>query len=332
MIVADEAYFEFVRDPEYPDSLDDHDDRRLIITMRTFSKIFGLAGMRVGYAVARPDIIQMLHNVRQPFNVTSLAQVAAIAGMDDKAHIARTLQVNAEGMDYLEREFTRLKLAFVPSHANFFLVDVGDGRAIYDQLLRKGVIVRADAGLRVSASRADQRGAAGGESAAGRGARRSDGRAVMNQKRLADWLARYEIVAMFAGAVWAWPSAPAQIPIHWNIAGQIDGYGSKFWLLLMPIIATAGYALIGLSAVIRPEKFDSAATSALSWFRCTCVYLMGGVFGVIVSDTLYGANLNMNYIVLSLLALVMLTGANLIQQVRRLKSTKTSPPRDGVQV
>ena len=142
VIVADEAYFEFVRDPEYPDSLDDHDDRRLIVTLRTFSKIFGLAGIRVGYAVARPDIIQMLHKVRQPFNVTSLAQVAAIAGMDDKAHIARTLRVNAEGMDYLEAEFQRLGLAYVPSHANFLLVEVGDGRAIYDRLLRSGVIVR----------------------------------------------------------------------------------------------------------------------------------------------------------------------------------------------
>lgn len=142
IVVADEAYFEFVRDAEYPDSLEDHDDRRLIITLRTFSKIFGLAGIRVGYAVARPDIIQMLHNVRQPFNVTSLAQVAAIAGMDDRAHVARTLQVNAEGMDYLETEFRRLGLGFVPSHANFMLVDVADGRAVYDQLLRKGVIVR----------------------------------------------------------------------------------------------------------------------------------------------------------------------------------------------
>jgi histidinol-phosphate aminotransferase len=142
VIVADEAYFEFVQDPEYPDSLDDHDDQRLIITLRTFSKIFGLAGIRVGYAVARPDIIQMLHNVRQPFNVTSLAQVAAIAGMDDNAHIARTLQVNAEGMEYLEGEFRRLGLAYVPSHGNFILVEVGDGRAVYDRLLRAGVIVR----------------------------------------------------------------------------------------------------------------------------------------------------------------------------------------------
>ena len=142
VIVADEAYFEFVRDPDFPDSIEAHDDRRLIITLRTFSKIFGLAGIRVGYAVARPDMIQMLNNVRQPFNVTSLAQVAAIAGMDDRAHIARTLQVNAEGMDYLEGELRRLKLPFVPSHANFVLVEVGDGRAVYERLLRKGVIVR----------------------------------------------------------------------------------------------------------------------------------------------------------------------------------------------
>ena len=208
MIVADEAYFEFVRDPEYPDSMEDHDDRRLIITLRTFSKIFGLAGMRVGYAVARPDMIQMLHNVRQPFNVTSLAQVAAIAGMDDRAHIARTLQVNAEGMDYLEREFARLKLPFVPSHANFFLVDVGDGRAVYDKLLRKGVIVRADEWVRLSAARANQRRAARGESAAGRDARRSDGRAIV-KNRNAERLARALIIAMFAVGHMSWSSAPA---------------------------------------------------------------------------------------------------------------------------
>ncbi len=142
VIVADEAYFEFVRDPEYPDSLEDHDGRRLIVTMRTFSKIFGLAGLRVGYAVAQPDIVRLLNNVRQPFNVTSLAQVAVLAAMDDTAHVERTLKVNAQGMAYLEGEFRRLGLSFVPSHANFFLTEVGDGRAVYDALLRKGVIVR----------------------------------------------------------------------------------------------------------------------------------------------------------------------------------------------
>jgi histidinol-phosphate aminotransferase len=142
VIVADEAYFEFVRDAEYPDSLEDHDGRRMIVTLRTFSKIFGLAGLRVGYAIARPDIVRMLHNVRQPFNVTSLAQAAAIAGMEDHEHVARTLRINAEGIEYLTREFRRIGIAFVAPHANFILAEVGDGRAVYDRLLRLGVIVR----------------------------------------------------------------------------------------------------------------------------------------------------------------------------------------------
>ncbi|HEY6393798.1 MAG TPA: histidinol-phosphate transaminase [Candidatus Binataceae bacterium] len=146
IIVADEAYFEFVRAAEYPDSMEDHDGERLLITLRTFSKIFGLAGLRVGYAVARPDIIRMLNNIRQPFNITSLGQVAVAAGMDDREHIENTLNVNAEGMKYLEAGFRRLEIPFVPSQANFLLVEVGDGRAIYDRLLRKGVIVRPMSG------------------------------------------------------------------------------------------------------------------------------------------------------------------------------------------
>ncbi|HVN63360.1 MAG TPA: aminotransferase class I/II-fold pyridoxal phosphate-dependent enzyme, partial [Candidatus Binataceae bacterium] len=100
VIVADEAYFEFVRDPEYPDSLQDHDGGRLIVTLRTFSKIFGLAGLRAGYAIASPQIVQLLDKIRQPFNVTSLAQIAVLAAMDDTAHIANTLRANAEGMEY----------------------------------------------------------------------------------------------------------------------------------------------------------------------------------------------------------------------------------------
>ncbi len=142
VIVADEAYFEFVRDAEYPDSLEDHDDRRMLVTLRTFSKIFGLAGLRVGYAVARPDIVSLLNKVRQPFNVTSLGQIAVTAGMDDEEHVRNTLRVNAEGMAYLEGEFKRLGIAYVPSHANFILADVGGGRAVYEKLLRQGVIVR----------------------------------------------------------------------------------------------------------------------------------------------------------------------------------------------
>jgi histidinol-phosphate aminotransferase len=142
IVVSDEAYFEFVRDSDYPDSLEDHDGRRLLVTTRTFSKIFGLAGLRVGYGIARADLVQMLNNLRQPFNVTSLGQVAVLAAMDDHEHVRRTLDVNRAGIEYLEGEFRRRGLPFVPSHANFILVEVGDGRAIYERLLRKGVIVR----------------------------------------------------------------------------------------------------------------------------------------------------------------------------------------------
>jgi histidinol-phosphate aminotransferase len=142
VIVADEAYFEFVRDPEYPDSLHYHERGRMIVTLRTFSKIFGLAGLRVGYAVAPPDIVTLLHKVRQPFNVTSLAQVAAIAGLADAGHVRRTLEVNAAGIAYLEREFKRLGINFVPSNANFILAEVGDSLDVFNQLLRLGVIVR----------------------------------------------------------------------------------------------------------------------------------------------------------------------------------------------
>ncbi len=142
VIVADEAYFEFVRDPDYPDSLRYHDGQRMIVTLRTFSKIFGLAGLRVGYAISSPAIIRLLNNVRQPFNVTSLAQIAALAAMDDTEHVRNTLRVNAEGMAYLTGEFTRLGIDYVSSHANFILADVADGRAVFDRLLKHGVIVR----------------------------------------------------------------------------------------------------------------------------------------------------------------------------------------------
>ena len=107
-----------------------------------FSKIFGLAGLRVGYGVAHPEMVNLLNNVRQPFNVNLLAQAAVSAAMDDLEHVRRTLEVNAQGIEYLEGEFRRLKIAYVPTQGNFFLVDVSDGVKVYNALLRRGVIVR----------------------------------------------------------------------------------------------------------------------------------------------------------------------------------------------
>ena len=142
VIVADEAYFEFVRDPGYPNALDYLERQPKLIVLRTFSKIFGLAGLRVGYGVAHPEMINLLNNVRQPFNINLLAQAAVAAAMEDHEHVRRTLELNAAGIEYLQREFARLGIGFVPTHANFFLADVGDGVKVYNELLRRGVIVR----------------------------------------------------------------------------------------------------------------------------------------------------------------------------------------------
>lgn len=142
VIVMDEAYAEYVEDPRYPEALADVGGDRLLIVLRTFSKIYGLAGLRVGYGVAHPALIDLLNRLRAPFNVNTLAQVAALAALDDDAHVERTRQVNREGMAYLRAAFAELGLECVPSWANFLLVRVGNAARLYDALLRRGVIVR----------------------------------------------------------------------------------------------------------------------------------------------------------------------------------------------
>jgi histidinol-phosphate aminotransferase len=143
IVVADDAYAEYVEDPDYPDTIRSRGDGSVtVVTLRTFSKLYGLAGLRVGYAVAGAAVIDALARIRQPFNVNSLALVGALAALDDEEHVRRTLAVNREGMAYLVETFRRLGLAHVPSAANFVLVRVGDGAGVYRALLRRGVIVR----------------------------------------------------------------------------------------------------------------------------------------------------------------------------------------------
>jgi histidinol-phosphate aminotransferase len=142
IVIMDEAYAEFVDDPEYPDSLAAHGNGRPLITLRTFSKIYGLAGLRIGFGVARPDLIEVMNRVRQPFNVSSVAQVAALAALDDAEHVERTRRCNREGMAFLRDACNRLGLEYVPSWANFLMVRVGNGARVYEALLREGVIVR----------------------------------------------------------------------------------------------------------------------------------------------------------------------------------------------
>jgi histidinol-phosphate aminotransferase len=146
LLIVDEAYFEYVQDPAYPDSLRDHAEDRALLTLRTFSKLYGLAGLRIGYGVGPKKLIDMMQRVRQPFNVNAAAQWAALAALEDVDHVQRSLEVNRLGMEYLQAEFTRLGLEFVPSDANFILVRVGKGQEIFKQLLSEGVIVRPMAG------------------------------------------------------------------------------------------------------------------------------------------------------------------------------------------
>ncbi len=146
LMIADDAYAEYVDDPEYPRTLDYLQDDRMLVTLRTFSKIYGLAGLRVGYGIGPVEVIAALERVRQPFNVNSLAQVGALAALDDDAHVENSRRTNREGMQFLEEAFRRLGRRWVPSQANFVLVHVGSGGAVYEALLREGVIVRPVAG------------------------------------------------------------------------------------------------------------------------------------------------------------------------------------------
>jgi histidinol-phosphate aminotransferase len=142
VVVMDEAYAEYVEDDDYPDSLAAVREGRNIVVLRTFSKIYGLAGLRIGYGVAPPALVDLVDRVRQPFNVNSLAQAGALAALGDHAHVERSRACNREGMKHLRRACDRLGLEVVPSWANFLLVRVGDGAGVYQKLLERGVIVR----------------------------------------------------------------------------------------------------------------------------------------------------------------------------------------------
>jgi len=141
VVVFDEAYFEYLENP--PDTLRFVRAGRNVAVLRTFSKIQGLASLRVGYGIARPELIRVLQKTRQPFNVNGLGQVAALASLEDEEHRRETRRVTDEGRSYLQEEFAAMNLPFVPSAANFVLVKVGDGARVFRELLQRRIIVRA---------------------------------------------------------------------------------------------------------------------------------------------------------------------------------------------
>lgn len=143
LVVVDQAYGEYMDHPEYPDCVDWLDRFPNLVVTHTFSKAFGLAGLRVGYAVSAPGIAEILDRVRQPFNVNLVGGVAALAALEDRQHLARSVEMNASERERLQTAFAGFGLPFVPSAGNFVLVDMGrPAMPVYDALLRKSVIVR----------------------------------------------------------------------------------------------------------------------------------------------------------------------------------------------
>jgi histidinol-phosphate aminotransferase len=156
IVVFDEAYVDFAQGSDFPDSLGYLRQGRRVVILRTFSKVASLAGLRVGYAIADPDCIALVNRIRQPFNVNSIAQVAALAALEDEEHARASIAMIQAGIKTLYRAFDELGLHYVPTRANFIYIEVPDARKAYQQLLRAGVIVRpalsfgAERGLRIT--------------------------------------------------------------------------------------------------------------------------------------------------------------------------------------
>lgn len=142
IVVFDEAYNEFIEREDFPDTIR-YIGRKNIIILRTFSKAHGLSGLRIGYGISEKEIIQYMDRVRQPFNVNSIAQVAAIASLKDKDHITKSQLVISEGKKFLYEQLDSMKLKYIRSDTNFILIDVRrSGKEVFERMLREGVIVR----------------------------------------------------------------------------------------------------------------------------------------------------------------------------------------------
>ena len=142
IVVMDEAYNEYVSSTDYPSSLEYVYNGAPVVVLRTFSKIYGLAGLRVGYGVTNPTLVGYMDRVRQPFNINLLAQAAALGALEDDEHLRASIANNIEGYEYLLGELKELDLESIPTEANFLMIKVGDGKGVYTELLKAGVIVR----------------------------------------------------------------------------------------------------------------------------------------------------------------------------------------------
>jgi histidinol-phosphate aminotransferase len=142
VIVLDEAYYEYIRRPDIPRSLDYVRERENVVVLRTFSKAYGLAGLRIGFGIGTKCLVQDMNRVREPFNVNLAAQVAALAALQDEEHVRKSVALAVEGKDYMYGELDRMGVPYVRSETNFILANVGSGRDVYERLMKLGVIVR----------------------------------------------------------------------------------------------------------------------------------------------------------------------------------------------
>ena len=149
LLVLDEAYIEFLEDPVDLIPLIRLGARKNLVLMRTFSKIYGLAGLRIGYGIATAELAAALEKIRQPFNANLLAQTAALAALDDDEHVRKTRQNNFIGLEFFAKAFRALDLEYVPSYANFILVRVGDGKKVFEAMQQLGVITRPMGGYQL---------------------------------------------------------------------------------------------------------------------------------------------------------------------------------------
>jgi histidinol-phosphate aminotransferase len=149
LLAMDEAYIEFLNEPLDLVSEIRNGSKPNLLLMRTFSKIYGLAGLRIGYGIGHPDFIAALEKIRQPFNINLVAQAGALAALDDAKHVEKTRKVNSRGLKLYARTFRKLGLEFIPSQANFILVRVGDGQRVFGELQKLGVIVRPMGGYQL---------------------------------------------------------------------------------------------------------------------------------------------------------------------------------------
>jgi histidinol-phosphate aminotransferase len=143
LVIMDEAYYEYIDNPHYPDSFKYLREGKNILILRTFSKIYGLAGVRLGYGIARPEIIASLSKLRISFNVNRLSQIAGTAALDDDQHVRRGKNVNDAGKEFLYAAYRKLGLFYLPTYANFIFVDFArDSQAVFEALQQKGIITR----------------------------------------------------------------------------------------------------------------------------------------------------------------------------------------------